>query len=89
MDKEELISLINALSIEEVSGINISYYKEKEPSRYDQHDRKIHIMTYGDDINRKIDVLRNNIDNVVEYTNKRCINTVTEMLNEYENKKRG
>ena len=83
MTKEELINLINSLTVEEITGLSISYYSEKEPSSYgyNNKERKLKVISFGNDINRKLEMIRSDMNNICERTNQYCINTVEEILN--------
>lgn len=84
MSKEELIKLIESLSIEEVNGVSINYYAEKEERNYGYEPqlRDLKTISYGEDINRKLEYIRRDMDSIPERIQRNNYMMIEEMINE-------
>ena len=85
MNKEELIKILEQLSIEELKSFNLTYY-DKKYEKYNSEIRECRTITYNFDIERELDSMRRNIDNAYETINRSVVCTVEEILRNKEEK---
>lgn len=89
MDKEELIKLIEAMTVEEINSFSISYFTEKQESNYGydcSKERELKVISYGTDINKRLEYIRRDMDSMFEITNRNNQMMIEEMINEKLNK---
>ena len=85
MNKEELIKLIESLNMEEINSISISYFTEKE--EMDVHtrctkERQLKTISYGDNINRRLEYIRRDMNDMAERMHRDNYMIIEEMINE-------
>lgn len=84
MSKEELLKLIDSINIEEIDSITINYYIEKEPTSFYgySNERKLKTISYGCDINKKLEYIRRDMESAVERIQQNNYYTLEEMVNQ-------
>lgn len=92
MDKEQLINLINSLEIEEINSIVISYFSEKKEKDYSCYaensykERELRTLSYGNDISKRLDYLRNDMENMAERLHRENCILIEELIDKKLNK---
>ena len=85
MCKEELIKLIESLNMEEINSISISYFTEKEEMEVYTSctkERQLKTISYGDNINKRLEYIRRDIDDMAERIQRNNCMIIEEMINE-------
>lgn len=85
MSKEELIKLIESLTIEEIRGLTLSYYSEEKEETYNygcktEKERELKTISYGEDINKKLEYIRRDMEENANRTQQYCFRTIEEMI---------